>query len=373
MTEAADAALDRTDRLDDYLDANGLEAVWFARPNSFAWLTGGDNVVDRAGDVGVAAAGYVRAEDGTAGLRVVTNNIEAGRLADEELPADVAVESAPWYESSLAEAVAATSPTPAAADFDVPGFDRVDASPLRQPLSEHDIDAYRTLGAEVAEAVEAVARELEPDDAEREVAAGLRIALAARGINAPVVLVGGAERAQKYRHYTPTDAELGGYALLSVTAERGGLHASMTRTVAFDPPEWLGERHTKAMQVEATALGATREVARLDGPAASVFHGIQAAYEHVGYRGEWRKHHQGGAAGFAGREWIATPDLDAPVETPMAYAWNPTVQGAKSEDTVLVTEDGFEVLTSTGEWPTRRVAAIDYPAAVERPTVLRID
>ena len=34
------------ERLDSYLDSTDLEAVWFARPNSFAWLTGGgDNVV----------------------------------------------------------------------------------------------------------------------------------------------------------------------------------------------------------------------------------------------------------------------------------------------------------------------------------------
>jgi hypothetical protein len=54
----------------------------------------------------------------------------------------------------------------------------------------------------------------------------------------------------------------------------------------------------------------------------------------------------------------------------MAYAWNPTVQGAKSEDTVLVTDDGFEVLTDTGQWPATVVDAYDYEAVLERPDVL---
>ena len=81
-----------TDRLDQYRRAAGLEAVWFARPNSFAWLTGGgDNVVDREGDIGVAAAGY----DGD-GVRVVANNIEAPRLRDEELDGDVTVATFDW-------------------------------------------------------------------------------------------------------------------------------------------------------------------------------------------------------------------------------------------------------------------------------------
>ena len=355
----------RLDRLDGYLDENGLEAVWFARPNSFAWLTGGNNVVDREGDVGVAAAGY----DGDE-VTVVTDSIEADRLRDEELPGDIEVEEFTWYEDTLAGAVAARSSTPAAADFDVPGFETVDASPLRQPLIEEDVEAYRSLGREAASAVEAVCRELQAEDTEHEVASALRVALSARDIEAPVVLVGGAERAGKYRHYAPKHADLGDYALVSVTAERAGLHASLTRTVAFDPPEWLVERHHAAMTVEATALAATRVVPRYDGTAGDVFGAIQAAYEGVGFPDEWERHHQGGAAGYAGREWIATPDHDAPIELPMAFAWNPTVQGAKSEDTVLVTGDDFEVLTETGDWPTEPVMAHDYEAALERHGIL---
>lgn len=357
---------DRRERLDDYLDGEGLDSVWFARPNSFSWLTGGSNAVDRHADIGVAAAGYDRDE----GWRVVTDNIEADRLREEELPAAFDVTEAAWYDASLAEAVADRTEGDAAADFDVPGFDGVDATELRQPLSETDVERYRELGADVAAAVERVAREIESGDTEHEVAAALRIALATRNVDAPVVLVGGAERAQAYRHYTPTFAELGDYALVSVTGERGGLYASTTRTVAFDPSSWLADRHEAAMQVETTALAATQSAARHGGDAADVFDDIVAAYEDAGEPDEWREHHQGGAAGFAGREWFAAPDEERPVHAPMAYAYNPTVRGAKSEDTVLVTEDGAEVLTETGEWPTRTVEARDGEFTLERPDML---
>ncbi|WP_020222505.1 M24 family metallopeptidase, partial [Halarchaeum acidiphilum] len=239
----------RRERLDAYLDETGLDAVWFARPNSFAWLTGGDNVVDASGDVGVAAAGY-----GGDDLRVITNDIEAGRLANEELPDDARVESYPWHDADLAEAVAERSPTPAAADFDIPGFERVDASALRQPLTDADVDAYRDIGADAAEAVETVCRDVEPGTTEREAAAALREALARRDIRAPVVLVGGETRAPEYRHYTPQDVELGGYALLSVTGHRGGLAASLTRTVRFDAPDWFDERQAAASRVASTTL-----------------------------------------------------------------------------------------------------------------------
>jgi Xaa-Pro aminopeptidase len=358
----------KTRRLDDYLDETGLAAVWFARPNSFAWLTGGGNsVVDRDAPAGVAAVGY----DGDR-LRVVTDDIEADRLRDEEL-SGIDVASYEWHAGSLADALAERSPTPAAADVDVdvPGFERIDASPLRQPLTDADVERYRTLGHEAATAVERVCRELRADDTEREVAAALRVALSARGIEAPVALVGGAERATKYRHYTPTEARLGDYALVSVTAQRGGLYASLTRTVAFDPPGWLSDRHAAAARVETSALAATRVAAANAGRAGNVFADVQEAYAMVGWEGEWRNHHQGGAAGYAGREWIAAPDHEARVRAPMAYAWNPTVQGAKSEDTVLVTEEGFETLTGTGEWPTRSVDDVWGDTTLDRHDVYR--
>ena len=362
----------RATRLDEFLDAADVEAVWFARPNGFAWLTGGSNVVDRDGDIGVAAAGY----DGT--FRILTDSIEAQRIADEEVPDAFEVAQFPWYESTLASELQARSPTPAAADFDVPGFAELDASELRQPLTADDVERYRALCADTAEAVESVCRGLEPTTIEADAATTLIAALRRRGIEAPVALVGGARRAQTYRHYTARDDALGEYALVSVTAQREGLYASTSRTVAFDPPAWLAERTEQAARVEATALAATQAAAIGEFPADSdgatdepgtagdVFGAIQDAYAAVGYEGEWELHHQGGAAGFAGREWIATPDAGDPVHAPMAYSWNPTIQGAKSEDTQLVTADAIEPLTVTGDWPTMTVESVDLPGV---PTV----
>ncbi|MFB6136609.1 MAG: M24 family metallopeptidase [Halobacteriaceae archaeon] len=354
------------DRLDAYLAANDLEAVWFARPPSFAWLTGGgNNVVDSRSDVGVAAAGYDGEE-----VTVVTDNIEAGRLRDEELRGDERVVTVDWYADSLADAVARETPTPAGADFPVPGLSTVAATDLRQPLTDGDVETYRELGRDAAEALETALERTQPRMTEWEVAAEMQRELTARGIEAPVALVGGSERAPKYRHYTTTDAAVGDYALASVTATRDGLFASCTRTVAFDAPEWLAERTEKAARVEATALAATRAVGLEGGTAGDVFEAVQDAYAGVGYDGEWELHHQGGAAGYSGREWIATPTSDATVYLPMAYAWNPTVQGAKSEDTWLVGEGegDFECLTA-GDWPTVEAEAVDRDLTLSRPTV----
>ena len=382
----------RAERLDEYLAARDLEAVWFAHPNGFAWLTGGSNVVDRSASVGVAAAGY----DGD--FRVVTTAGDADRLREEELPAavggdgdgtdtdvDVTIEETAWYEESLAEAVAERSPAPAAADFDVPGFESVDASRLRQPLTDEDVARYRELGRETAAALETVCRQLQPDDPEYEVEAAIRISLSSRDVETPVILVGGGNRAAEYGHPTPGDDELGDYAIVSVVGERGGLFASLTRTVVFDAPEGLKQRHRAAARIETTALSATQAAARgeLVGPedadtdpdtASDVFAAIQDAYAAVDFPEEWRDHPQGGAAGYDTREWVAAPDATEPVRAPMGYAWNPWVQGARSEDTYLVTADRIENLTKTGQWPTLEVDAVgDVPELTldrHAPTVL---
>ena len=61
------------------------------------------------------------------------------------------------------------------------------------------------------------------------------------------------------------------------------------------------------------------------------------------------------------------------IEAPMAYAYNPTVRGAKSEDTVLVTDDGVEVLTRTGGWPARTVSSCASAFTIDRHAVRRLD
>jgi len=354
-------------RLDDYLEREGLEAVWFARPNSFAWLTGGgNNIVDRATDIGVGAVGY----DGDERI-VVTNNIEGQRLIDEEV-GDVSVETVQWYEDGVADAILEHTPTPAAADFDVPGLEHVDARDLRQPLTDDQIEQYRSLAADATAAFESVLRNADPSDTERAVSARIHEALEDEGIWSPVVLVGGGERAPAYRHYTATETELGDYALASITSMRDGLFLSTSRTIAFDAPDWLESQTEDAARVETSAVAATQRVGREGGTAGDVFGAIQDAYADLGWDGEWQQHHQGGAAGFAGREWIATPTHEAPVHLPMAYSWNPTVQGAKSEDTQLISGDGVETLSVTGDWPTMTVSSVDDALTLDRHDVLHL-
>ncbi|MCD2201186.1 M24 family metallopeptidase [Halobacterium sp. KA-4] len=347
------------------LAKRGLDEVWFCRPANYSWLTGGDPVVDATSDVGVTAVGV-----GPDGVRVIAPNNECRRILDEELPAldeagvDPDVTEYEWYEASLRESVAFHHRGSAAADVDIAGLNRFEPISMRAPMPAEERERYQDACEETTAAVEAVARSLTPETTEREAAADLSQALLERGFRAPVVLVGGGERSQRYRHYTPRDDRLGEFAHLTVVSERGGHDVAVTRTVTFDPPTWLRERHDAAGRVAATAIAATREAGVAEATAGDVFDAIVEAYDEVGFEGEWQAHHQGGAIGYATREWVATPDASETVEVPMPFAWNPTVQGAKCEDTVFVTEGDTKVLTETSDWPTTKYEAIGYDNTV---------
>jgi hypothetical protein len=81
---------------------------------------------------------------------------------------------------------------------------------------------------------------------------------------------------------------------------------------------------------------------------------------------EWRRHHQGGPTGYFGRNEIVTHASDARVAPQQAFAWNPSAPGSKVEDTVVVREDGLDVLTRDPDWPAIDVDGLARPAILER-------
>lgn len=344
------------------LAAHGLAAVRLRGVDWFAWATGGgDSAVLLTAEAGVAEVLVTPGE-----AFVLTDAIEADRLRDEVAPPEFTVWQAPWQEPEAREAFVrdATAGGLLASDRTV-GEEHSMPDTLvraRRRLLPSEIDRFRALGRDAAEAMTAALGAARPDWTERDLAGHGAAALWERGVAPALILVGGEERVARYRHPVPTDARLGDRAMLVFCARRHGLVASLTRWLYFREP--TGEERRldgDVRDVEAAAFRLSQPGARLS----DVYHGLAEAYARAGHAAEIGRHHQGGTAGYLARDIVASPATHTRIEADTALAWNPSLPGAKVEDTVLRTATGLDVLTVDPAWPV-------FPNAdrINRPDIL---
>lgn len=356
----------KLERVRGWLDAEDLDAVLVGSQAGFAWLTaGGDAHVSLGEEAGVASVLVTRDE-----AFVLTANIEARRLREEEVgDLPFVLLERPWHDPDAdARLVAeACDPSRAVSELGTAGLPRAGAgfARLRYTLLTPEIERYRRLGLDAAEAVESVCRTAAPGETELEVAARLAGEAQRRNIQPLVNLVASDHRIAGYRHPIPTSNRIGRSLLVALTGRRHGLHASLTRMVSFGEPDAdLAARHEAVLRVDARYLLESRPGVSLG----EVFARGLEEYASVGFAEEWRLHHQGGLTGYGGREIFATAAADHVLAPDQALAWNPSITRVKSEDTMLVAADGPEVLTTTGAWPSITVEVSAGKA--ERPTLL---
>jgi antitoxin VapB len=131
-------------------------------------------------------------------------------------------------------------------------------------------------------------------------------------------------------------------------AKRHGLIASLSRIVCIgDVPDELKSKMEAAAYVNACLLDATRPGAT----GANLYAAASNAYAEKGFAGEINLHHQGGAAGYKTREWVAHPQSAEVVQADQAFAWNPSITGTKVEETCITTTDGIEIITASSDFP----------------------
>src|ERR671916_1266296 len=133
--------------LRELMDKHGVGALLLSTPANFAWYTGGaDNRVDHGDPVGVASV-LVTTDD----AYVLTNNIEAPRMREEQTP-EIEVVEYPWHEEPAALLRELTGE--AGVGTDVPSTSGPDLSaeisPLRYVLDWDASEGYRRPGADPA-------------------------------------------------------------------------------------------------------------------------------------------------------------------------------------------------------------------------------
>ena len=338
-------------RIRELLREKDLDGVLLRKRRSFSWLTNGRaNYIFTSTELGVAD--LLIFEDR---VYCITTKMEFARMQEEEL-SDLEIEwiTPEWFEGHLkaidnlcqrkkmgTDVCPETIPLSAGIDLSK------EIAELSYVLSLGEIERYRWLSQSVARALEMTCRQIERGMSEFEIQALLTSKIICLGIQPQVLLVATDQRIYKYRHPVPTEKKLENYAMLVLCGEKWGLVVSATRFVHFGPiSEELQQNKRKLLEIDLAFNLATRPGV----PIKDVFQQGIEVYSKMGYKEDWRSLHQGGPTGYAAREFLANLDSEGMVLEHQAFAWNPSLKGIKSEDTILVTGNGPEFLTHTGEW-----------------------
>ena len=342
-----------------------LEVVVLTQSHNVAWLTAGatTEVIQNSDRSSIAIA--VTEHQAS----ILASSIEAPRLELEERLEELgfSIDARPWWETDLATArVVSGRSRRWRDDGNNAGEDlRRDLQELRTTLYPSEVERLRQASTCAVKAIQTAVRELKPGMTEFEIASHLARATTAEGGQVVVNLVASDERISQFRHPLPTNKAVERYVMLVLCSRVGGLIAAATRLVHFGaPPADLEERLRTVAGVDARLILATQAGRTLG----DQFALAEQAYADAGHPEAIAEHHQGGSIGYLSREVLASPGNPTPIGTWQAFAWNPSLRGAKSEDTILVTETGPEILTSWPEWPALDVM-VDKQS-IQRPAIL---
>lgn len=342
----------KTGRIAGMLERDGLSGLLINGQHNFAWITGGaSNRVDHSRENGVASILVT-----SSGERyLLANNIEMPRMLSEEISADdfEPVEFT-WQNeksSSLVERACKIAGGELATDITIDvGIRSIETqlAKCRYELTPEEIERFRELGEDAGKAMRDVFDKISPGETEMEIAAKMRWELAAFGIESVVTMVAADTRIGKFRHPVPTQNKWQKTVMLVTCAKRSGLIASLTRIACIGAvPDELRDKTEASAFVYASLLDATRKGAT----GVELYEAAARAYTESGFADEINKHHQGGAAGYRTRDWIAHPASRDVVKTNQAFAWNPSITGTKVEETIIVTENGIETITTSPDFP----------------------
>ncbi|MBM3143558.1 MAG: aminopeptidase P family protein [Chloroflexi bacterium] len=354
-------------KIGNLLASHRLDALLVHKVANFAWLTGGAaSYVNTADIVGVASLLVT-----PSGRYLLTNKIEAPRLRAEERLEEQGWEFVvtDWYQAED-EIARLTKGLKLGRDGVYPGKvdSSVDLTPLRVNLSPEEQTRFRSLSKLCAAAMDSAIRQAQPGMTEFEIAAILGAETQRRGVQPIVNLIATDRRIYDFRHPLPTGKKLDEYAMLVLCGRQFGLVCSLTRLIHFGAmPPALQRKAQAVAEIDAAMIAATKPGARLG----EIFRQTQAQYARSGFENEWQLHHQGGPAGYLPRETVATPGSDFVVAEGQVYAWNPSITGTKSEDTILVGANGNEILTEIPGWPVIEIEADGE--VILRPATLEVD
>lgn len=348
--------VEKTERLAQMLQAEKLGGVLINAQHNFAWLTAGrNNGVDLSRENGVSSL-LIR-NDGKRFL--ISNRIEMPRMLAEEVsenefePIDFAWEADKIngnFVLETAQNLLEKGSQLATDIFFSPNYRVIEGliAKCRYQLTSDEIERIRLLGKDAGEVFVGFHNKIEIGQTEKEIANIVRFELGRRGINSVVTLVAADERLKQFRHPIPTENVWKKVLMIVTCAKRDGLIVSLSRIYSLgNIPEDLQRKTDAVAKVHSRMMHATRPNAS----GKEIFEITKKTYAEVGFPDEETKHHQGGACGYKTRDWVAHSGSNEQVMLNQAFAWNPSITGTKSEETLIVTKEGIEVITASENFP----------------------
>lgn len=348
------------------MDEKGLDVIVLSKKESFSWVTGGKvNYIYMASEFGVVDLVFTKNQK-----YCVTSKYERYRIMEEELAdLDYQIVEYDWWNQDHVEVIKdVIGNAVIGSDWDMPGAANIfeGLKELRYSLLPEEISRYKEVCLQSAGALEKTCREIKRGCTEFDVCASLLKNAMSYGIESTVALVASDERIFKYRHPISTAKKIDRYVLVVICGRKYGLIASVSRFVHFgEPTKEIFDKHRKVIKVDAEYITNTVPGRKVS----DVFKAGMEAYKQVGYENEWQLLHQGGPAGYGVRDYHGTPYVEGVVKNNQGFAWNPSITGTKSEDTIIVNENGFEIISNTGNWPLVDVTA-NNGMVLKRPDIL---
>jgi Xaa-Pro aminopeptidase len=347
------------------LEQRQIDGIMLQHQKNVSWLIGGRSHVNIASEPACCVLIITRIN-----CVLISNNIESDRLIEEEIGLGndrdaITVKAWPWNQPELKNKI--ISQYSSQIDkFIIDGELENELLQLRSRVDKEDESELLKLGELTADAIEQTALNIVRGQTEFQIAGELARQCLERELEPIVNLIAVDERTFTRRHPQPTAKNLDKHAMLVVCGRRNGLIASASRLIHFGTiPTDLLNKHQAVAEIDAKLMNVTKPGNTME----QIYRQIPKFYEQAGYSDEYKLHHQGGLTGYATRERLAIEGEKTVVTEGQVYAWNPSIAGTKSEDTIYVKNNLPSIITAGKHFPLMEIRVEDQ--IWKRPGILK--
>ncbi|MGE3317027.1 MAG: M24 family metallopeptidase [Planctomycetaceae bacterium] len=348
----------------EFLESRRFDALLLQKASNFAWFSSGGDC-SRGGNTESTASIFITPDARV----VVTTSSDSAQLFDRELQGlGFQLKERPWHEPRAALIDDLCRGRRVASDTGVGQTHNISSelTSLRIPLATVECRRAREVGAAVAHAIEATCRNCHLGQTEADLAGEVAHRLIRHRVVPERIQISSDGRSQAYPHWSYSDEQFQRCVSISAVGRKYGLCIGASRTVSFGQvPSEVLDAHRRTMLIQATGMFFTQpEWAMFE-----IWNRIQRIYEKFGVEEQWRNMEQAEIIGYDVTEVPLVPRSEFHIAPRMAMHWHPSVGPAISGDTILVKEDGNELLTPFEGWPRLKVEV--KGTVIYRPEILQ--